>query len=180
MKKLGVRTIVAIGVGAAIFFVLGRFAAIPVFANTSIMLQYAVLGFFAVVFGPVAGLFIGLIGHALIDFTSYGPWWSWIIASGVVGLLIGLGCMGIDLDSGEWSAKTAVRFCVVSVIANLIAWVGVAPVLDILIYSEPVEKIFVQGLIAATSNAVITCVLGTLLLFAYSKTRTKQGSLDKE
>ena len=54
------------------FFVLGRFVAIPSpVPNTTISVQYGLLAFMAVVYGPVAGALIGLIGHALIDF-SYG------------------------------------------------------------------------------------------------------------
>ena len=40
-----IKTVVAIGIGAALFFVLGRFVAIPSpVPNTNISLQYAVLG----------------------------------------------------------------------------------------------------------------------------------------
>ena len=73
MKKLSVKTVVAIGIGAALFFVCGRFIAIPSpVPNTSVTIQYGVLGFMAAVFGPIPGLLIGLIGHALIDAS-----WGW-------------------------------------------------------------------------------------------------------
>ena len=72
MKKFSVKSIVAIGIGAALFFVLGRFVAIPSpVPNVNICVQYGLLAFMSVVYGPVAGALIGLIGHALIDF-SYG------------------------------------------------------------------------------------------------------------
>jgi energy-coupling factor transport system substrate-specific component len=38
----------------------------------------------------------------------------------------------------------------------------------------------VQGLVAGASNIVTVGVIGTLLIFAYAKTRGKSGSLDKE
>ena len=66
------------------------------------------------------------------------------------------------------------------VIGNAFAWIVVAPVLDIVIYSEPVELVFTQGVVAAISNAVSAGVIGTVLLFLYSKTRAKKGSLTKE
>ena len=70
MKKFSVKTIVAIGIGAALFFVLGRFVAIPSpVPNTNISVQYGLLAFLAVVYGPVAGALIGFIGHTLIDFS---------------------------------------------------------------------------------------------------------------
>ena len=81
MKKLSVKTVVAIGIGATLFFVLGKVSIPTPVPNTYISLQYAVQAVFAALFGPIAGLLIGFIGHTLIDATNYGPWWSWIIAS---------------------------------------------------------------------------------------------------
>jgi energy-coupling factor transport system substrate-specific component len=49
--------------------------------------------------------------------------------------------------------------------------------LDIVIYAEPVNKVFTQGVVAALMNAVSVGVIGTLLLIAYAATRTKKGSL---
>ena len=76
MKKFSVKTMVAIGIGAALFFVLGRYVAIPSpVPNTTISVQYGLLAFMAVVYGPIAGALIGLIGHALIDFSAgWGIW----------------------------------------------------------------------------------------------------------
>ena len=57
----------------------------------------------------------------------------------------------------------------VQVIGNLLAWVVVAPVLDILIYAEPVKKVFAQGAAAFVANIIAVGVLGTILTAAYSK-----------
>jgi energy-coupling factor transport system substrate-specific component len=90
--KLSSRTIVAIGIGAAVFLVLNRFVSIPSgIPNTTINTAYAFLAFMAVIFGPIAGALIGLIGHVLTDATAYGSvWWSWVIVSVFVGAVIGL------------------------------------------------------------------------------------------
>ena len=56
MKNNSIKTVVAVGIGAALFFVLGRFVAIPSpVPNTNISLQYAVLALLAAMYGPVAG-----------------------------------------------------------------------------------------------------------------------------
>ncbi len=52
--------------------------------------------------------------------------------------------------------------------------------LDILIYAEPVEKVFTQGLIAGASNIITTAIVGTLLCYAYTAAIPKKGSLKKE
>ncbi len=174
MKKLSVKSVVAIGIGAALFFVLGKVAIPSPVPNTNISLQYAIEAVFATLFGPIAGVVIGFIGHTLIDATSYGPWWSWIIASAFVGLVIGLLTMKMNVEEGI-DSKKLIRFNVAQVIAHVLA-----PVLDILIYAEPVEKLFAQGLMAAVANIITTGVVGTLLLLGYAKTVVKKGSLEKE
>jgi energy-coupling factor transport system substrate-specific component len=182
MQKFGVRTIVAIGIGAALFFVLGRFASIPVFANTTLTFQYAVLAFFAVLFGPIAGALIGLVGHILIDLTfPWGLWWSWIIVSGVVGFGFGFVMKGVNIEDGGFvTTRGILQFIIGTVVMNLVAWGGLAPVLDMLIYAEPAERVFTQGLFAFTGNALTTAIVGTLLLVAYFKAIPKKGSLTKE
>lgn len=179
MKKLSVKSVVAIGIGAALFFVLGKISIPTPVSNTYISLQYAIQAVFATLFGPVVGLLIGFIGHTLIDATSYAPWWSWIIASAFAGLVIGLITLKMDLSDGL-DAKKLIRFNVAQIIAHLLAWGLVAPVLDIVIYAEPIDKLFAQGLMAAIANIITTGVVGSLLLFAYAKTIVKKGSLNQE
>ena len=180
-KKSPVVTIVAIGIGAALFFVLGRFVAIPSpVPNTTISIQYGLLAFMAALFGQVAGILIAFIGHALIDFSyGWGIWWSWVIASGVAGLVMGLGAKKINVEK-SFGTKEIVTFNITQVIAHLIAWGIVAPVLDILIYSEPANKVFLQGLVGGLANIVTTAIVGTLLCVAYAAAKPKAGSLKKE
>ena len=182
MKKFSVKTIVAIGIGAALFFVLGRFVAIPSpVPNTNISVQYGLLAFLAVVFGPAAGALIGLIGHALIDFSyGWGIWWSWVIASAVFGLLMGFATKALKLEEGEIGKKGLIKFNIAQVVSHVICRGVVAPVLDILIYNEPQEKLFSQGLVAGIANAVTTAIVGSLLCVAYAATKPKAGSLTKE
>ncbi len=182
MKKSPVTTIVAIGVGAALFFVLGRFVAIPSpVPNTNISLQYGLLAFMAALFGPVAGALIGFIGHAFIDFSyGWGIWWSWVIASAVFGCLIGLVARHIKLADGEFEKKDILRFNLYQLVAHIIAWGLVAPVLDIVMYAEPANKVFIQGLVGGISNIVTTAIVGTLLCIAYAATKPKKGSLKEE
>ncbi|MBQ5391617.1 MAG: ECF-type riboflavin transporter substrate-binding protein [Spirochaetales bacterium] len=182
MKKSPVILVVAIGIGAALFFVLGRFVAIPTpIPNTNFSLQYALLGFMAGLFGPIAGLLIAFIGHALIDFSyGWGIWWSWVIASAVAGFIMGLASKKLALSEEPFDGKKNIIFNLFQIVAHLVAWGVVAPVFDILIYAEPANKVFTQGLVAGASNIVTTAVVGTLLCFGYTKARPAEGSLKKE
>lgn len=123
MKRyFNVKTLVATAIGAALFFVLGRFVAIPSgIPNTTISIQYGVLAFIAAVFGPIAGLLAGFIGHFLIDFSyGWGVWYSWVIASAFFGGVMGLISYILKLDEGAFTVKKAIVFNVVQIVANLL------------------------------------------------------------
>ena len=158
-KNNSIKTVVAIGIGAALFFVLGRFVAIPSpVPNTNISLQYAVLDL------------------------SWGgiPWWSWVITSAFVGVVVGAFARKLNVQEGDFGKAKAAVFAIANVVAHVIGWVVVAPVLDILIYAEPAKKVFAQGAFAAVSNTIAGVVVGGLLILAYTKTIAKKGSLDQE
>ena len=182
MKNNSIKTVVAVGIGAALLFVLGRFVAIPSpVPNTNISLQYAVLALLAAMYGPVAGGLIGFIGHALIDLSWGGsPWWSWVITSAFVGVVIGMFAKKLNVQEGVFDKTKTAIFAIANVVAHVIGWVVVAPVLDILIYAEPVKKVFAQGVFAAISNSITGVIVGGLLIVAYTKTIAKKGSLDRE
>lgn len=181
-SKLSIKTIVAIGIGAAVFMILGRFGSIPSgIPNTNIETAYAYLALMAVLYGPIAGFLIGLIGHGLKDLVFYGmPWFSWVISSAIVGLIIGIMYKRIKVDEGDFSTKQIVIFNITQIVANVIAWFVVAPTLDIVIYAEPANKVYIQGAIGGISNMVTIGILGTLILKTYSKTKIKSGSLRVE
>lgn len=179
-KTLSIKTIVAIGIGAAVFMILGRFGAIPTgVPNTNIETAYAFLALMAILYGPLAGVLIGFIGHTLKDLIAFGsPWFSWIIASAVVGLVIGLAWKKIKANEGEFGKKEIIVFNIYQIIANAIAWFLIAPTLDIIIYAEPANKVYLQSAVAGIANMFTVGVIGTLLVFTYAKTRTKKGSLN--
>ena len=182
MKNSNSKTFVAVGIGAALFFVLGRLVAIPSpVPNTIISLQYAVRGLLAAMYGPVAGALIGFIGLALIDLSWGGiPWWSWVIASAFTGVVVGLFAKKLNVQEGDFNKRKVATFAIANVAAHAIAVIVVAPVLDILIYAEPAKKVFAQGAFAAVSNIITAVVVGGLLILAYTKTIAKKGSLDQE
>ncbi|WP_396334405.1 ECF-type riboflavin transporter substrate-binding protein [Clostridium sp. 19966] len=182
LKKLSIKTIVAIGIGAAVFIILGRFGSIPTFVpNVTIETSYPFLALMSLLFGPVAGLLIGLIGHTIKDSIMYGsPWFSWVIASGIFGLLVGLAAKKLNIQEGKVGVKKIVAFNIVQVVANAITWFLVAPTLDILIYAEPANKVYLQGITAGIADIITVGVITSILLVAYGKTITQKGSLTKE
>ncbi|EEI82787.1 ECF-type riboflavin transporter substrate-binding protein [Anaerococcus tetradius] len=181
-KNNSITSIVAIGIGAAVFFILGRFLSIPIgfIPNTSLETTYPFLALMSVLFGPFAGALIGLIGHAIKDLLTYGLWWSWVISSSVTGFGYGLVGKSLNVNKGEFSLKDLVKFNLGQIITNIVAWALVAPCLDILIYSEPANKVFTQGIVSAGLNSIAVAILGSILLTAYAKSKTADNSLSKD
>ena len=176
------KTIVATGLGAALFMLLFMYVKIPTgIPETQIQTAYGVGAFFAALFGPIAGGLIAFIGHFLSDSVQYGSaWMSWVIASGLTCFIVGMVYPKLKVEEGQFNGKDMVLFNVYQIIGNVIAWVVVAPVLDIVIYAEPVNLVFTQGVMAAICNAISAGVIGTILLMLYSKAHASKGSLTKE
>ncbi|HCK87346.1 MAG TPA: ECF-type riboflavin transporter substrate-binding protein [Erysipelotrichaceae bacterium] len=183
-SKFSTKTIVATGLGAAVFLVLFMYVKIPSpVPETNLQIAYGVSSFFAAVFGPLAGFLVAFVGHALNDFISYGsPWWSWVFASGASALITGLcaGKVAPAVESGKFEKKEMTLFVLYAVIGNAVAWLLVAPVLDIVMYAEPVNTVFLQGITAFIIDAIVSVAVGAILLKAYASTKTGQGTLSKE
>ncbi len=87
MKNNSIKTVVATGIGAALFIIIGTLVNIPTpIPNTNLQLQYAVVALFAVVYGPTVGFFFWLYRtcferRSSIWFTmvDMGPceWFDW-------------------------------------------------------------------------------------------------------
>ena len=181
MKNDSVRKVVATGIGAALFFVLARFVAIPSgIPNTNITFQYAIQAVFAVLYGPVVGCLSGFIGHVLCDMSWGGVWWSWAFGTFAYGLIVGAFADKINIKDGNFSKPEIITYAVANLIANIVAWPIIAAVGDVLIYKEPFSLVFAQLLVAAIADFACAMIVGGLLLFGYSKTIAKSGSLDKE
>ena len=181
--KLGIREIVAMGIGTALFVVLTT-VQIPVFLipNTFLQPRMAVLAFFSAAFGPIVGAGIGILGPALGDAIYYSSvWWSWVFPEAVVGLCLGLFAKQFEVREGGFAVtRNVILFNVIQIIGNAIAWCVMAPLLDILVYSEPANKVFAQGTVAFVLNIVVIGFLGTVLLVAYSKIAGRQSGLKAE
>ena len=179
-KVFSVKTAVAIVIGAALMFGLKVFPSGV--EGTYIQPGIAILAAFAAVFGPVAGFLIGLIGHFFIDLTNYLTqvedqlWWSWILSSGLFGLIVGYFWKMFKKEQYGFDIMQAIIFNGIQIAANALVWVFAARTLDLLIYKEPFGKVSIQGFTAAGINSAVVLVLGTLLVAGYSLIEPKIDS----
>lgn len=88
------RTVVYSAIGAALYGVLGLFDfLLPGTTNVAIRPAFAIVTFFGFAFGPIVGLFTGLVGNAITDqLHGYGflTYWNWSVANGLAGAIAGL------------------------------------------------------------------------------------------
>lgn len=177
MKSNALRKPAIIVIGAGLFFALGRFVSLPSPVETvDICVQYGLLAFLAVACGPMTGALAGLIGHILIDL-SYGELcWSWILASAAFGGLLGVLGNVVHLTAAEPDREHLIRFNLCQVATHVVCWAGIAPVLEILLYAENMDRIFEQGLTAALSNSVTTAIVGSALLTAYAAIKRSRNA----
>ncbi len=180
--KISIKDVVAIGIGTALFVALTQ-VQVPLgfIPNTALQPRAALLAFMAAIFGPVVGGAVGFIGHALGDALFYGSvWWSWVFPEAVFGIIVGLYVAKYAIKDGGFEKKQIITFNIVQAIANAVAWIVVAPALDVLIYAEPLNKVIAQGVGACIGNIIVVAILGTLIGIGYAKIGSKSSSLTKE
>ncbi|MEZ8843837.1 ECF-type riboflavin transporter substrate-binding protein [Vibrio splendidus] len=171
------KTVVVIAIGAALYGIGGLpMFGVPVFANTTLKPAMAVLALFSVLFGPIVGFLVGFIGHWVTDlFAGWGVWLTWVLGSGIVGIVIGLFPMMTKnrLQQGELPMKDFVLFVILALAGNVVGY-GCSAFLDTILYAEPFTKVFTQLSIIAAGNTVLIAVVGFLILKSVAK-RNKQS-----
>mgnify|MGYP000211173513 FL=1 len=60
-------------------------------------------------------------------------------------MVVGLFAKKLNVQEGDFNKRKVATFAIANVAAHAIAWIVVAPVLDILIYAEPAKKVFAQA-----------------------------------
>ena len=71
MKNNTIRNVVATGIGAALFVVIGMINIPTPVPNTSIQLQYPLQALFSVIFGPIVGFLMGFFGLPAAESSVY-------------------------------------------------------------------------------------------------------------
>ncbi|ORM91551.1 MAG: ECF-type riboflavin transporter substrate-binding protein [Lentilactobacillus parabuchneri] len=112
---------------------------------------------------------------------SWGdPWWTWIVADGIFGLIIGYSRNFLKLRTEPLTKKKLFQFNLLQIGANILCWGIIAPLGDILVYSQPAGKVFLQGITATITDVLSVGIVGTLLISAYAKTQIQKNRLSKD
>lgn len=168
-EKYDLKYIVSTVMGIILFYMIGKYGKIPTGEkDIFVYLQYVILVYLAGRFGPLCGGIVGFVGHLMIDKTSEGQvWYSWIIGSAVLGILIGFISKKMKIDLSKPEKKDRRIFAVINISCQLLVWYLVAPVLNIVIYQMNPQQAFEMGFVAGVNNIVTSVILCDLFMFTF-------------
>ena len=174
MWDVSSRTIVYAAIGAALYGVLAQFQiALPGTANVSLRPAFALVTFFGVAFGPIVGLFVGLVGNAIADYLSgYGllTYWNWSIANGLAGFIAGWWAMSMmQGQSRILNAAIASAFGVVIGFLFILTdiWIGTAENLGVAMSDNYIPVV--------VGDLIVAVILTPILVAAWEPVRESMG-----
>lgn len=175
MWDVSTRVIVYAAIGAALYAVLAQIQfLLPGTANVSLRPGFAIVTFFGFAFGPIVGLFVGLVGNAIADQIS--GWglltsWNWSVANGLVGLLAGVlgatlaGTIGNRLVLAAVASIVAVVVGFIFVFTDM--WLGTADSFNTALTANYVPVV--------VGNAIVAGILTPILVAAWEPIRESLG-----
>ena len=178
MWSVDSRTVVYSAIGAALYGVLVGIFKVPLPGTTAVDVRpaFALVPFFGFAFGPIVGLFTGLVGNMIGDqisgwgaLTSY----NWSLANGVAGLLAGLA----PLYLAGWISGGTARKAAAGAIAGA---VGVVIGFLIVFTDIPKDGLDFNGALgeyvpAVVGDLVATIILVPILVYAWEPVRERLG-----
>jgi energy-coupling factor transport system substrate-specific component len=87
---------------------------------------------------------------------------------------------GANIKEGKFDAKHAVIFAVIAVLANMIAFGVVTPIMTVLLYGGELTITFMQSFAATLSNITVLVLAGIPLLYALARRYAKGTNLSRE
>ena len=128
---------------------------------------------FGIVFGPVTGFVVGLVGNMLADVTSFGGvFWNWEIGNGLLGAIPGIAYF--VLKRIDWTRARGLAMAAVLAVVASVVGVGFAAMADYIfqIGFAPADSALADFYFFAGNYAVNGAILTPILLYAYAKATT--------
>ncbi|GAK31420.1 putative membrane protein [Weissella oryzae SG25] len=127
------------------------------------------LNFVAMILGPIAAGLAAFFGQILAGLGTNTIWWTWIIADGIYGLLLGLLVKRLAFDRFRLTFKRYMIFNFWQIIANILVWLVLAPLGDIWVYGSYSQLVFSQGAITMLVNIFGNATIGIIMVLLYQK-----------
>ena len=175
MWEVTSRTVVYAAIGAALYAVTAQFSfLLPGTANVSLRPSFALVTFFGFAFGPLVGLFVGLVGNAIADWLS--GWglltsWNWSVANGLAGLLAGI----LAYSLRDMVRNRLLLAAVASALAVIVGfifvftdmWLGTADSFNTALVDNYLPVVI--------SNVIVAAILTPILVAAWEPVRESMG-----
>ena len=157
-------------IGVLIFYVFSAYLGLllPTY-RMGVSISSAWLTFIAVVLGPIAAGLVAFFGQILSGVGSHTIWWTWVIADGIYGLLLGLLVHRMAFDSVKLNNRRFWIFNLWQVIANILVWLIIAPLGDMWVYGSFPRLVFMQGAINMSLNIGANATIGILMIMVYQR-----------
>jgi energy-coupling factor transport system substrate-specific component len=169
------RVIVYSAIGAALYAITSLFSFIlPGTGSVSLRPAFALVTFFGFAFGPIVGLFVGLVGNALGDQLS--GWglltsWNWSIAVGLVGLLTGILAPYAIERIGNRLVAAAIAAAIATIVGLLFVFTDI-----ILGTAEDLNAALVQNYgPAVIADLIVVVILTPILVAAWDPVKAQLG-----
>lgn len=184
-SKLGVwttKSIVTMGLGAALYGVLMVYGAIPVFTNTNLSFAMIVPVFVGALFGPLPAMITCGVGNVIADLIGgWGMWFDWSIGNAVMGFFVGmLPLYGADISNGIFKVKHAVIYAVLCVVGNMLAFGVITPIFSTTLYGQDLNITLMQAIFATAGNTLVLVIAGIPIMILLSKRYASKMNLKKE
>ena len=172
------RVIVYSAIGAALYGVLVGVFKVPVPGTTAVDVRpaFALVPFFGYAFGPIVGVFTGLVGNMIGDqisgwglLTSY----NWSLANGVVGLLAGLAPIYLASMMDKSLAQKAVAGAIAGAVAVVIGLLVVFS--DIVKDGLDFNGALGEYVPAVVGDLIATIILVPILVYAWEPVKERLG-----
>lgn len=179
--KVGVPQVVYMALGAALYAGLSiatNFIQLPSVGRVSLRPGIVIPLFFGAVFGPIVGLFSGLVGNFLSDLISgYGVYWNWDIGNGLIGLIAGLALYStVQSALGRYTRPGLVAIAEVLSAIGILIGIGFAAYTDIWVSKYNIAGATSEFIPAFLSDLVCGLILLPIFLAAYNAATARRGA----
>jgi len=129
-----------------------------------------------IVFGPITGFVVGLIGNILSDFVSFGGFfWNWEIGNGLLGVIPGIAYL--VMKRTEWTKGRGLAIAAILAIVASVVGVGFAVMTDYLfqIRIAAADSALADFYFFGGSYAVNGAILTPILLYIYAMATSRRA-----
>ncbi|HEY8870420.1 MAG TPA: ECF transporter S component [Candidatus Limnocylindrales bacterium] len=178
MWEVTSRTIVYAAIGAALYGVLSLFSfLLPGTTNVDLRPAFALVTFFGYAFGPIVGLFTGLVGNAIGDqLHGYGflTYWNWSLANGVAGLVAGLAPLYLGAMVSGSIGRRAIGGAIAGVVGSVIGFL--LAFLDIVTGGMTASAVLTSEYIPVIiADFIVVVILMPILVYAWEPVKEQLG-----